>query len=128
MPDRPDHILTTRLAEYIDPWEILGIKRTRIRGPERAIFAHESARTAIYDHARIRYFARIFAMGQHVDPLEVDCRCEFGRVYAWPLLLDGHHRLAGAILAKVERIRIDFGGRVDLLRYLQGRRKTPPAY
>lgn len=84
-------------------------------------------RDARYHHARIRYFMDCFLSDLEVKALEVDCRCDRGHVYAWPLLLDGHHRFAGAILAKKRHINVEFGGRVDLREYLEGKRRTPPA-
>lgn len=130
-------VLTARLAEYLDPWDLLDIERTRPHGPRCVHYSLD--RNSAYNHARIRYFMDEFRRGCRVDPIELDCRTERTKVYfgggglseschcyAKPIMLDGLHRLAGAILAKAPKIQVRFSGRVDLLRYLQGRRKTRP--
>lgn len=57
----------------------------------------------------------------------VDNVCLEGCFYPEPVLLDGHQRLAASHLAGARRIRTSYGGHIDLLRYLTGRRRTCPA-
>jgi hypothetical protein len=42
------------------------------------------------------------------------------------MLLDGHHRLCGACLSFQEWVPALYSGRLDLLNYLTGKRKTAP--
>jgi hypothetical protein len=79
-----------------------------------------------WDYGRIRFFYEEVLAGRALDPVEVDNVCEGGRIYPIPALNDGHHRLAGSHLAGARTIRAFYAGRVDLLRYLTGRRKTCP--
>lgn len=61
-----------------------------------------------------------------VTPISLDCECDGGFVYALPVLLDGHHRYAAALVAQWPVIISAFGGRVDLLKYLCCETDTPP--
>jgi len=53
-------------------------------------------------------------------PIEIDCECDRGHIYAIPVLLDGWHRYMAHRLLKAETIPVSFGGRVDLAEYLRG--------
>jgi hypothetical protein len=75
---------------------------------------------------RVRFFYDRFLAGKPVDPITVDNHCHNGIIYPEPDVLDGHHRLAGALYARVKRIPAYYSGRVDLLNYLKGKRKTVP--
>ena len=83
--------------------------------------------TRAWDYGRIRHFYERLLAGETLDAIEVDNECNFGRIYPVPVLLDGHHRLAASHLAGAQIILASYGGRVDLLRYLTGARKTCPA-
>jgi hypothetical protein len=83
--------------------------------------------TRAWDYGRVRYFYERLLAGETLDAIEVDNECDFGRIYPVPVLLDGHHRLAASHLAGTPIILASYGGRVDLLRYLTGARKTCPA-
>lgn len=78
-----------------------------------------------WDLGRIRYFYERIVTGQGVDPIDVDNICAHGRVYPIPTVIDGHHRLIAAVVARA-RIPMQYGGRVDLRDYLTGRRRRPP--
>jgi hypothetical protein len=82
--------------------------------------------TRAWDYGRIRFFYERLLAGDALDAIEVDNECDFGRIYPVPVLLDGHHRLAASHLAGAQVILASYGGRVDLLRYLTGVRKTCP--
>lgn len=62
-----------------------------------------------------------------LEAIDIDNRCDYGHIYPEPVLLDGHHRLAASHLASASIILANYGGRVDLLRYLIGARKSCPA-
>lgn len=83
--------------------------------------------TRAWDYGRIRHFYERLLTGEKLDAIEVDNECDHGRIYPVPILLDGHHRLAASYLADAPIILVNYGGRVDLLRYLTGARQTCPA-
>ncbi len=83
--------------------------------------------TRAWDYGRVRFFYEQILAGSTLDAIEIDNACDGGRIYPVPILLDGHHRLAASHLAGARTIRVSYGGRVDLLRYLSGARKTCPA-
>jgi hypothetical protein len=102
-----------------------------LRYPSQPVYVSDDTRTweqptVAWDMGRIRYFYEEIVAGRTVDPIEVDNECANGCIYAHPIVLDGHHRLAGSWLAKAPRIPVHYSGRVDVLNYLTGRRKTPP--
>lgn len=76
---------------------------------------------------RVRYFYEELLAGRPIDPISIDNVCHSGRIYAEPVVLDGHHRLAGSVLAKARTIRAWYGGRIDLLNYLTGKRRKCPS-
>lgn len=83
--------------------------------------------TRAWDYGRIRFFYEQLLAGEVLDAIEIDNVCDNGRIYPEPVLLDGHHRLAASHLANARVILVSYGGRLDLLRYLMGARKTCPA-
>lgn len=128
-------VLVGRLVSMYDPFWALGLTDPEARraiGSAEPIanYLEEHLREGLggigYDLGRIAFFRDEFKAGRQPPPISVDCHCERGWVYAEPVVLDGHHRLAGAMLAGAKRIGIKFGGRLDLLSYLMGRRKTCP--
>ena len=80
-----------------------------------------------WDYGRIRFFYEQCLAGVTLDAIEVDNVCGHGHIYPEPTVLDGHHRLAASHLAGARVILASYGGRVDLLRYLTGARKTCPS-
>lgn len=105
----------TKLLSYpVQSAYVCDMKRTR-KQPTRA-----------WDYGRIRHFYEELLAGRVLDAIEVDNVCNFGRIYPEPVLLDGHHRLAASHLAGAPSIRVSYSGRLDLLRYLKGARKTCP--
>jgi hypothetical protein len=83
--------------------------------------------TRAWDYGRIRHFYERCLAGEKLDAIKVDNECNFGHIYPVPILLDGHHRLAASHLAGTTIILVSYSGRLDLLRYLTGARKTCPA-
>jgi hypothetical protein len=83
--------------------------------------------TRAWDYGRIRHFYERLLAGETLNAIEVDNECDHGQIYPVPVLLDGHHRLAASHLAGTRIILASYGGRVDLLRYLTGARKTCPS-
>lgn len=131
-------IIVARLVEWIDPWEGLRLRVApyfsravppieAYRGdPGMNIHDQGLWRTAFYHRGRVLHFAEVLAAGEEVDPISVDCECDRHNIYPVPVLLDGYHRLAGAVLAGAENLPAVYGGRVDLLNYLTGKRRNRP--
>ena len=134
---RPDLILVDRLWKlYLEHWPIP--RYLRLLTPEsiltykvQAVYVSDDARTLkqpthAWDCGRVRYFYERVKAGKKLDPIMVDNVCMNGRIYVEPVIVDGHHRLVAAHLAGEETIPADYSGRVDLLNYLTGKRKTCP--
>jgi hypothetical protein len=96
------------------PTYVCDMERTRKQPPLR------------WDYGRIRFFYERLLAGETLEAIDVDNRCDWGHIYAEPVLLDGHHRLAASHLAQAPIILANYGGRIDLLRYLTGARKICP--
>jgi hypothetical protein len=123
-------IVIVRLLEFYDPARaLLGrtiSKEQVLRAKPRDGIPGASGRSALRYHlGRIRYFYDRFVEGAPVDPIELDNDCNHGCMYG-PIVTDGHHRLLGAMFAGRMKIKAGYSGRVDILRYLTGRRKTSP--
>ncbi len=81
-----------------------------------------------YHLGRIRHFRDELLAGRTIDPVVVDNRFPAGMhsMYAEPVLIDGNHRFAATVVAGIPKVKVSYGGRIDVLRWLQGRRKTYP--
>lgn len=129
-----DVVLVPRLAAVYDAFNALfndvGLLRAALdthverARPRRAwCVGRETRKQHI---ARIRFFVDAFRRGDHVDPIVIDNACANGVIYPEPIIIDGHHRFLAAQVANVKTIRCEYSGRVDVLRYLQGKRKRLP--
>ena len=121
----PDTIIADRLLEYYDPWFCLDVTPQDAATPHYPlVHEHQSydLRDKDYHLGRITYFRDLLLDGAALDPIDIDNDWDLG----CPIVVDGHHRLCAAILAKVPTIPAQYGGRVDFLRYLTGARKTKP--
>lgn len=118
----PNIVLTRRLDRLYDPFPVIGLTREvrldRVAPVTR--FRYEKYRTPRYHSGRVRYWIEMILQGEEIPPLLVDNHCEGYTVYAQPIVLDGHHRFAAAILVGRRTLPISYGGRIDLLRYLEG--------
>lgn len=85
-----------------------------------------TSKVVAYDHGRVRYFADQLNLGVELDPIEIDNDCGHQCIYPVPLVLDGHHRLWAYNLVGREHIPATYGGRLDVLDYLTGRRAQLP--
>ena len=115
-------ILTRRLYRLYDPFPVIGLtwKMNLDRVVPVTRFRSEEYRTPHYHSGRVRYWVEMILQGEEIPPLLIDNHCEGLTIYAEPILLDGHHRFAAAILTGQRTLPISYGGRVDLLRYLKG--------
>ena len=133
----PSRVIVERLWElYPWPERNLPMRSMTVEKlmtyPSQPVYVSDEARTRkqptrAWDYGRIRFFYEQLGAGVTLDAIEVDNECNWGRIYPVPVLLDGHHRLAASHLAGTRIIRVSYGGRLDLLRYLTGARKTCPA-
>jgi hypothetical protein len=133
----PYRMIVARIWElYAWPEGMLPMRRMTAdklrRYPVQAAYVSDDARTVrqpprAWDYGRIRFFYDELRAGRALDPIQMDNVCEGGRIYPEPALNDGHHRLAASHLAGATHILVDYGGRMDLCRYLTGHRKTCPA-
>lgn len=135
--NRPSKVIVERLwALYRWPERGLPMRRMTVEKlltyPSQPEYVCDMVRTRkqptrAWDYGRIRHFYEQLLAGVTLDAVEVDNECNWGRIYPIPVLLDGHHRLAASHLAGTRIILVSYGGRLDLLRYLTGARKTCPA-
>lgn len=75
------------------------------------------------------HIGRIIYFINHPDEIkniEIDNACINGDILPLPIIIDGHHRFAAAQWlqhkGKMCRIHCLYGGRIDVLEYLQGKR------
>lgn len=122
------HALVTRLFKLWDPAGVLGLPVTYEARWARASFAdyRDDDRDLGYHLGRLRRFVEDLRSGAELDPIVLDNDCDRGRVYPNVIVIDGNHRLLSYQLAGRRRIPVAYSGRVDLLRYLEGRRAHPP--
>lgn len=129
-------MIVERLWElYVWPERQLPMRRMTLKKlrhfPSQPTYVSDEKRTwkqptRAWDYGRIRFFCEQLLAGMALDAIEVDNECNWGRIYPIPVLIDGHHRLAASHLVGARTIRVSYSGRLDLLRYLTGRRKTCP--
>lgn len=96
----------------------------------RACYEHEESierHSRSWHLGRVRYFVEELERGAGLTPIVVDNLCSNGRIYPEPIVIDGHHRLIASKLTGAPIILAEYSGRIDLLRYLTGHRKTCPA-
>jgi hypothetical protein len=134
---KPDKLLVARLWElYAWPERMLPMRKMTVEKiltyRSQPVYVSDTARTVkqpprAWDYGRIRFFYEQLLAGATLDAIEVDNECDAGTIYPVPIILDGHHRLAASHLAGAKIILASYGGRVDLLRYLTGARKTRPS-
>jgi hypothetical protein len=136
IPMRVDKLLVTRLwALYAWPERNLPMRKMTVEKiltyPSQPVYVSDHARTVkqpprAWDYGRIRFFYEQILIDAKLTPIEVD----YVKTSAWIapelIVLDGHHRLAASHLAGAKIILASYSGRVDLLRYLTGARKTCP--
>lgn len=81
-------------------------------------------------HDKLYHIQRVAWFVQHPEEIKgiaVDNRCE-GMFYILPetIIDDGFHRIMAAYICGLEKVKIVYSGRIDVLNYLKGRRKTRP--
>lgn len=129
MGGKIDHLLVRRFTRLYSWWfdESLykGLKLKDLLRHEPILeFASEAKRPddLKWHLGRVRHFYDELLLGRDLDPVTVDNECHGSHIYAVPLLIDGHHRLAGYWFARRRTIPAYYSGRVDLLEYLTGKR------
>jgi len=130
-------IIVSRLLEHVDPWGPLNLTPIptldEVEKAERQGYleidergdAWEGKRRA-WDVGRIATFVDQLRAGDVLDPILLDNVCENGRIYPQTVLRDGHHRLCAAALIGHETLTAEYGGLVNVLEWLEGKRDTCP--
>ena len=84
----------------------------------------ESQRDISYHLGKIKFF-----MENKIDvPIDIDCFCRDGRVYNWPVIIDGRHRYIAALLRGDKLMPATFSGPSGLLDYLTYQSNNKPSY
>lgn len=126
-----DYVLMDRMERFFggetDPWGV-EFDRELLEDPDLVPLATPYAEairmgqketwTAEMHAARILFI--INSPADLDNPIEIDCRCNRGFVYADPEIIDGWHRYLAHRFLGSERIPISFSGRVDLVEFLRG--------
>jgi hypothetical protein len=146
LSDLHDSILVERLFECYDPFARLFnsyydygigaaarlpnfnlVKPTRRYRPDGFESRCPGERSQRYHRGRVAYFRDQFLARESVDPITMDNECASGHIYG-PIIVDGHHRFCGAILAREPRIEVFYSGRLDILYWLQGKTNKSPLF
>jgi hypothetical protein len=131
-----DSVLLKRLLSYLpNPFEVLGIAQNT--NFDKAVpvakfkadddTSVKDKRDEAYSLGRIRYFRDLFLQEKEVTPIDVDNKWSGFSPYSL-VLLDGHHRLCGAILAGRDHVVASYSGEVEALRWLKGERASCPKW
>jgi hypothetical protein len=101
---RPDKLIVARLwtlyewPEWNLPMQKMTIQKLlRYRSQPQYVSDVERTRKQPelrWDYGRIRFFYERLLANETLEPIDVDNCCDYGHIYAEPILLDGHHRLA----------------------------------
>jgi hypothetical protein len=126
-----DLIRVDRLVGYFDldcdPWRsgfTMDLIKT-VTGSQVDCFSKSEEDWSASDHARrIKTIAASPILLN--DPIELDNDCHGGKVLPVPCVLDGWHRIYAHVALKIDTIRVHYSGRIDLLNYLRGARKSRP--
>lgn len=128
-PMRPSKLLVARLRALWNPLEVLNLHPyvvVHYRQVEPISTYGSSRRGRKYHLGRIHYFVQLLREGVELEPISIDNDCGEGRILPVPVVCDGNHRFVAHILTGRATIRAHYSGREDLLRYLEGKRKTLP--
>ena len=124
---RTNSILTSRVMQVWCPYSAIGMRVfNKIDGVRPINFIEEDYRGKTYHKKRVVFFLEKILLGESLDPLIVDNQCDAGWINAQPVVLDGNHRLIAYHLTGISKIKVHYGGRLDVLRFLQGKRKSLP--
>jgi uncharacterized protein (DUF433 family) len=76
-----------------------------------------------YHVSRVVYFVQ---HPEEIKNIEIDNICDDYSILPLADIIDGWHRLMAAKYLGMDKIHVIYGGRADVLRYLQAKRKTLP--
>ena len=141
---KTNKILVDRLLKLYNPYRAILGENARITQFRKKCYDwtkyEEVGYEPNYDKRKYRYHVlrcqsfmkdleavgRVFAGIHFFEPIIIDNCCFNGHITPQPVVIDGHHRLIAADLFGLKIIRVSYSGRIDLLRYLEGKRKTCP--
>lgn len=128
-----NHLLVRRLVKLYDPWTAIGLAPdftwlksatpVSVFKPELVM---DEERDMEYHKGRVKFFVDQLQKGLELEPIEVDNACEGCHIYPYPVVPDGNHRLLAYWAAKRKTIPATYGGRIDLLKYLEGKSRKKP--
>jgi hypothetical protein len=121
-------ILIKRLTEVWNPWEALRIEKLShnqawLREVEPLRVYRDDLRGPAYHKRRIRFFLERIRAREELEPI---CVANYSPKYPLPCVDDGNHRLIACILTHQKYVAATYEGRLDVLRYLEGRRAGFP--
>lgn len=121
-------IRVDRLLSVWNPFRALHIHIVDLSRPisECGYTNIEQLRSTEYHIGRVKYFIRKILQNIPIDPIEIDNMCDEHGIHPEPILIDGNHRLGAHIITNKITIPTLYGGRVDVLNWLLGKRKTRP--
>lgn len=127
----PCNINISRMKDYVslrDACNYIGLPVDMLRNlpniKPSAESRPESERDINYHLGKIKFFVE-----NKIDkPIDIDCFCRDGRIYNWPVIIDGRHRYIAALLRNDKFIQATFSGPVGLLNYLTYQSNNKPSY
>jgi len=136
MSSEANTILTERFLEFCDfaekgfCWEGYNVSMSDIANGVATGIKERSKRWQPYTYkgkkwhiGRVIYFIND---PSRITPISMDNDCHGSRIYPIPIIDDGHHRFAAILYLGLPKFEAYYSGRTDVLRYLQGKRKTKP--
>lgn len=122
-----DHVLTGRLKQSYWPAWLQLLTLARVLGTEPREFCHEDLRASDsgYDAGRIHFLLRQIKAREPLDPIEIDTSW-YNHSPVGIIVIDGHHRLVAAVLARKRRIPASVGGLVKARDWLVGESPVCP--
>lgn len=136
-----DMILMKRLLEFFpDYWEWDNSGKIYLNDIDNAIqnslpeisdfYGDEFLYPVLKQQTREWHIGRILYFIKHwveIRDIEIDNECSGNTIFAIPIIVDGWHRFAAACYlykqGSLDEIHCRYGGRIDLLEYLQGKRE-----
>jgi len=135
MPDKTNTILTERFLEFCDfaeeGFEWYGITVTLsdiAKGIADGLDVridryNEKHKSKQWHIGRIMYFVED---PRRITPIDVSVLYAYNGMFPTPTIIDGWHRFAAILYLGLPKFKIIYNGRIDVLRYLEGKRKTKP--
>lgn len=78
----------------------------------------------LFHIARVAWFV---LHPEEINGIEIDneCSCDGRFILPKAIIVDGWHRVLAAKISGIEKVKVVYGGRMDALYYLQGKKTEP---